>query len=162
MKKISLFIILIFFIACSKENNSNHELLDGCYVITFYNIKSGTTSYPYYESLAIKRDNRLFPADAKIRDGNKLICVAIGDAFCDSITVNNNNIYCSNFKHYVLVPGPFYDRPIYDSIISDTSFYRIKSTYWDSEGLLNGTYEGYYYLDSLKPKVIGNFKFNKQ
>ncbi len=152
--------ILILFLACSKENNnSNHELLDGCYGIAFYNIKSGTTTYPDYYLLAIKKNNKLYPADANKRDGNKLVCVGIGDAFCDSIVVNNNNVYCSNFKHYVLVPGPFYDRAIYDSIISDTSFYNIKSTYWGSDGALNGTYEGYYYPDSLKPKVTGNFKF---
>ena len=161
MKKVTIFIIMILLFACNKENNTNHELLDGCYVINFYNIKSGTITYTDYGLLAVKRNNQLFPADAKIRDGNKLICVAIGNAFCDSIAVNNNNFYCSNFKHYVLVPGPFYDRPIYDSIVSDTSFYNIKSIYWDSEGLLNGTYEGYYYPDSLKPKVTGNFKFKK-
>jgi hypothetical protein len=116
---------MILLFACNKENNTNHELLDGCYVINFYNIKSGTITYADYGLLAVKRNNKLFPADAKIRDGNKLICVAIGDPFCDSIAVNNNNVYCSNFKHYVLVPGPFYDRPIYDSIVSDTSFYHI-------------------------------------
>lgn len=161
MQKATIFIIMILFFACSKENKSNYELLDGCYVINFYNVKSGTTTYTDYGLLAVKRNNQLFPAFTGPR-----VCIPTGidikDAFCDSITVNNNDVYCSNFKHYVLKEGLHSEYAIFDSIITDTSFYHIKSMYWDGDGLLNGTYEGYYYYDSLKPKVTGNFKFNKQ
>jgi major membrane immunogen (membrane-anchored lipoprotein) len=46
MQKAPIFIIMILLFACSKENNSNYELPDGCYVINFNNIKAEYSSTP--------------------------------------------------------------------------------------------------------------------
>jgi len=166
MKEPILFFWAFCFLTVSCLNKNKIEepniiLEDYVYLIQFDN------TVDFYNDSITHFDNEL----RVIKKGNKLYSTTTflhgyvncdEHPLCDSISVNGNAIYCSNFKNIKWVyDGIYVPYCTFDSTSIDSNTYKITSIYL-KEGMINGTFSCYYTNNNLSgTKLKGHFQITK-